>query len=346
MIRPLHLLVAHFALLALVAAGCSDSTLSTPVREWVDGLCRAAATYQSATDAAGNTLANADLADTEGAKAAFARAIDQQRAAQKAFRSAFDDLGQPEIDGGKQVVRAFHDQFAENTTRTDDIARRVAEIPDSADFLTAFLDIADTVEAPDFRARLQAVARDHAAVGDLIATIDADPDCAAVIFQTDTPSAAEVEKEAWVSGICTALGGWVAAISTGADRLASDIDAATSPDEVERLLVEFFQQGLADTRTFQRDVGRLSPPPVGDGQAIHAVFVTASDDLVAAMERLTREAANLDFTALDQAIAESNRLTTLIDQLFGDVADSFDELQRYDPEGLDVYFQTLPECQF
>jgi hypothetical protein len=343
--RPSSLALALAMLpLALAAASCSGSTKTAPLGEWVDGLCRAGAIYQTVSDAAGETFARADFSDTKAAKAAFARAIDVQREAQKTFRSSFDDLGQPDIDGGKAVVQAFRDQFSENTKRVDDFANRVAAIPDSADFLTAFDKIADQVEEPDFRGRLEAVARDHPAVNDLIAAIEADPDCASVFFPSDA-AASEAEKEAWVSGVCTALNNWVESLSTGADRLSSNVDAAATPADVRQLLVDFFEQGLTDTRNLQRALRRLSPPPVRDGEAIQAVFTDAADDLVAAMERLTREARSLEFTSPAQAIAESDRLISLIEQLFGNVATSFDALQQYDPEGLETYFQTLPECQ-
>lgn len=330
--------------LALVAAACGDATKNVALDQWVDGLCKAVADYDKAAEAAGEAFIDADLADTKAAKAAFAESLARQRDAQKAFRSAFADLGQPDIDGGKQVVDAFKAQFDENTKRTDDVEKRVAAIPDRADFLTEFLKIADDIGQPDFRPKLEAVAKDHPKVNDLIAAIEADRPCARTLFTID--AAAEPESEAWVSGICTALGTWVQALTDGADRLDRDVARAVTVAEVERILVDFFEEALTDTRALKRSIGQLNPPPVKDGQAIHQVFVTASDELVAAMERLTREARSVSFTSVAQAQLESDRLITLIDRLFSDAAATFDELQQYDPEGLDELFQTLPECQF
>lgn len=343
---PLRLAPLTAVLLAaLVAAACSGSTKTAPLGEWVEGLCRAADAFQSASDAAGERFAGSDLSDASAAKAAFADAVEEQEKARSDFRKAFGDLGRPDIDGGKEVIAAFEEQFEENDRRADELARRVADIPESGDFLSEFLTIIEGTETPEFRPRLEVVARDHPEVNDLIAAIDADPDCARVIFQADA-AAADAGKEAWVSGVCTALGAWVDALTGGAQRLESDVDAAATPEDVRRTLIDFFEQALTDTRTLQRDIGRLSPPPVADGEAIHLVFVTASDDLVAALERLAREARTVDFSSLSTAQAESDRLSQLIDQLFGDVAASFDELDRYDPEGLDEFFRTLPECQF
>ncbi len=342
--RALRLAAVALLPLALLASSCGDSTKKLSLDRWVEGLCKAAADFERASTAAGNALDAADLADTKAAKAAFADSIARQRDAQEAFRTAFADLGQPDIDGGKQVVDAFQKQFAENTRRTDDIEQRVAAIPDRADFLTEFRKIADAVGQPDFRPRLEAVAKDHPEVNDLIAAIDDDPPCARTLFNTG--AASEAEKEAWVAGICTALSTWIGALESGANRLNRAVDSATTIPEVERILVDFFEQGLADTRALKRAISQLSPPPVRDGKAIHQVFLDGSDDLLAAMERLTREARSIRFTSIDQAMAESDRLASLTDQLFSEAAATFDRLQDYDPEGLDDLFQALPECQF
>jgi hypothetical protein len=328
---------------ALVATACAGPR-TVAVDEWVAGLCRAAAAYDTATDATADRFANVDFTDTAKAKETFASAITEQRQAQETFRSAFGDLGQPDIDGGKQVVEAFKAQFKENDERMGQIAERVAAIPDTADFLPEFLRIADELGEPEFRPRLEAVAANHSPVNDLIAAIDAERDCARTIFNDDP--AASPEGEAWVSGVCTALGDWVAAINEGAEALNRDVDLATEVEGVQRALVDFFERGLADTRTLERDLRQLSPPPIADGEAIHRVFTNAGEDLVAAMERLARDARAADFASVVQAEAESKRFQGLIEQLFGDVAASFDELQQYDPEGLDQLFQTLPECQF
>lgn len=342
---PTYRLAAALLLpLALIAASCGDSTRKAPLADWVDGLCRAAAALDRDRDAALETFTSADLTNTAAAKQVFATTVEKQREAQKTFRTAVNDLGQPDIDGGKEVVKAFQDQFKENDQRTDDVAKRVAAIPDRADFLAEFQRIVDQAGEPDFRAKLVLVAKDHPRVNDLIAAIDKDPDCSRVIFSASP--AANPQSEAWVSGVCTALGTWIDALSTGADSINRKLDAAQTPAEVKRILVDFFEQGLADTRALDRALKRLDPPPVRDGKEINRVFVTAGEDLVAAMERLNREVRSADFSTIQQADAEAARFIALIDQLFGDVAASFDELQQYDPEGLDVLFQELPECQF
>ena len=343
--NPAYRLAAALLLpLAFIASACGDSPKKTPLADWVDGLCRAAAALDRDRDTVVEEFSSTDFSKTAEAKKAFAETVEKQRELAKTFRSAVDDLGQPDIDGGKEVVRAFEEQFKENDQRTDDIAKRVAAIPDRADFLAEFQRIADQAGEPDFRAKLVLVAKDHPKVEDLIAAIDDDPDCSRVIFAASP--ATNPQSEAWVSGVCTALGAWIEALSTGADAINRKLDAAQTPGEVKRTLVDFFEQGLADTRALDRALKRLEPPPVRDGKEINRVFTTAGEDLVAAMERLTREVRSADFSTIEQADAEAARFVALIDQLFGDVAASFDELQQYDPEGLDVLFQELPECQF
>lgn len=340
----LRLAVALLLPLTLLVTACGDSTTKSDLQTWTAGLCRAASAFKQASDAAGDKFAEADLTKTAAAKKAFADSIDLQREARKTFRQEFTKLGRPDIDGGKQVVEVFEEQFDENDRRTDDVAQRVAAIPDSADFLPEFQRIIDQVGEPDFRAKLVAVAKDYPKVEDLIAAIDADPACSRVIFSANP--ATDPAAEAWVSGICTSLGTWIQNLSDGADALNRRIDLAQSPDEVERNLVDFLEQGLADTRALDRAFKRLDPPPVDDGKEIHRIFTTASEDLVAAMERLTREARSIDFSSIEQADADTARFLALIDELFGDVGASFDALQQYDPQGLDELFQTLPECQF
>lgn len=343
--QPAARLLAGLLLpVVLLASACGSSAEKKPLSEWVNGLCSAAATFQRLSDAAGDRFAASDLSSVRSGKQAFATALADQAAARSAFRQAFDDLGQPDIDGGKEVVAAFRKRFEENDKRADDIKARVDAIPDQADFVTEFVQIADELAAPPFRPELEAIAARHAAVNDLIAAIEKDSDCARTIFVIDP--ATNPESEAWVAGICTALDTWITSLSRAAARLEIETDAAVTVAQVERALVDFFEQGLADTRDLDRAFNRLSPPPVRDGEAIHRIFLDAGADLVAAMERLTREARAADFSTIEQAEAESLRFQGLIEQLFGDVAASFDELQRYDPEGLDQLFQTLPECQF
>ncbi len=328
----------------LLVAACGSSEEKKPLGEWVNGLCSAAADFQRLSDAAGDRFAASDLSTVRSGKEAFATALADQAAARTAFRKAFDDLGQPDIDGGKEVVAAFRKRFDENDKRADEIKARVEAIPERADFVTEFAQIAEELAAQPFLPELEAVAARHSAVNDLIAAIEEDSDCARTIFVIDP--ADNPESEAWVAGICTALNTWITSLSRAADDLEVATNSAVTVADVERALIDFFEQGLADTRTLDRALERLSPPPVRDGEAIHRVFLDAGEDLVAAMERLTREARAADFSTIEQAEAESIRFQGLIEQLFGDVAASFDELQRYDPEGLDVLFQELPECQF
>lgn len=345
MTRWMRIGAALLVPLALLAAACGDSTKKLAVGEWTDGLCAAAGRFGDARDRALSDFEETDLGDTKAAKAAFAELMEAQKSAREAFRAEFDRLGEPDIDGGKETVEAFRAQFKENDAQSEQVAKDVAGIRDSADFLTEFLAIMDGLPEPGFRAKLEAVAKDHPEVQQVIDAIAEDPDCAEVFFD-ETAETDEAAAEAWSSGICTALGTWIADLQAGADRVSLEVDLAGSPDEVKAALVEFFEQGLTDTRAMQRAIDRLDPPPGKDGEAIQRVFSDAAAGLVGAMERLTRDARALDVDDVARAQQEAAQLEARIEQLFGEVAASFDELQQYDTSAIAPFFRQLPECQF
>lgn len=354
------LLFAALPLAALVASCGGDSAKKVSAQEWVDSLCEAAAEFAEARDNTGSAFEEVDFTDTKAAKKAYAEAIKEQKEAQKDFRDAFGEIGEPDIKGGDKVVKAFEDQFKENDGKTDDIGKRVADIDDDADFVDEFLKIAEEVGSPEFRTRLEKVADDYPDVEDIIDLIDDDPDCREVIFSdgeevTEEPSPSPTRvpagvppvttNEKWVAGICTALAGWVGDLEAADAAFQSKIDSAAGAQDLKDLLIGFLEEGRTETVNLRREINALKRPDVSDGEAIHKVFTDAGNELVTVFDNLLAEAEKVDARSLTQVTTDLERFVVGVEAAFAEVSESFKALDRYNPEGLDELFNTRWECQ-
>jgi hypothetical protein len=354
------LLVAALPLVAFIAACGGGGAEKVDVEEWVDSLCEVAADFDEARDNTGSAFEEVDFTDTKLAKEAYAKAIKEQKVVQKDFRDAFGKIGEPDIKGGDKVVSAFEAQFKENDKKTDEVGDLVADIDDDDDFIEEFLKIIDKVEEPDFRGRLEKVADDYPDVDEIIDLIEDDADCARVIFSEEEAATVDPEpaptrtistgpavttNEKWVAGICTSLTGWVADLEGANSALQSKIDGAASAEDLKKLLVAFLKDGQTETVNLRREIAALKAPDVKDGDAIHKIFVDATVDLVKVFDNLVGEAERLDASSLAKVTDDLDRFVDGVDSAFDEVAQSFDALDQYDPQGLDELFQTRPECQ-
>lgn len=354
------LLVAALPLAAFIAACGGGGAEKVDAEKWVDALCEAAADFDKARDNTGAAFEEVDLTDTKGAKEAYAGAIGEQKDVQKDFRAAFDKIGEPDIKGGDKVVKAFEEQFKENDAKTDEVGDLVAGIDNDDDFVEEFLKIIDNLEEPDFRGRLEKVANDYPDVDEIIDLIEKDPDCTRVIFSEEEAATVDPEpsptrttssgpavttNEKWVAGICASLTGWVADLESANTALQSKIDDAASAEDLKKLLVAFLKDGQAETVNLRREITALKKPDVKDGDAIHKIFVDATVDLVKVFDNLVGEAERLDASSLAKVTEDLDRFVDGVDGAFDEVAQSFDALDQYDPQGLDELFQTRPECQ-
>ncbi len=355
----LMLLVAALPLAAIITA-CGDGAKKVEAREWVDSLCEAAADFDKARDNTGSAFEEVDFTDTKAAREAYADATGEQKDVQKDFRAAFDKIGEPDVKGGDKVVKAFEAQFKENDEKTDEVAKLVADIDDDADFIEEFLKILDEVEEPDFRGRLEDVADDYPEVDEIIELIEDDSDCARVIFSEEDDATTDPEpsptrtvtagpptttNEKWVAGICTSLTDWVGALESANQSLQSKVDSAGSAQDLKELLVGFLEDGRTETVTLQREMRGLKAPDVKDGDAIHQIFVDASNDLVKVFDDLIADAEALDASSLAKVTEDLDSFVDRVEGAFDEVAESFNALDQYEPQGLDELFQTRPECQ-
>jgi hypothetical protein len=360
----------------LAACGGGGSSKKVDVDDWVSDLCDAAADFSKASDKAGETFGDADLDDTKAAKAAFKKSLDAQKKAQKEFRSDFDKIGQPDIENGDKVVKAFQDEFKAHDKQTEDVGKAVADIDDDDNFTDAFFDIADKFDVPDFREKLTAIAddSDSSDVQDLIDQIDADSDCSNTIFQSGsgadnsssnpTPSAnktsvaaksptakangtapaAKTTNEKWVVGICKSFDTWVNDIGDANDALQDKLDSTKDAAGLKKVLLDFLKTGQADTKTLQKDVSALKAPDVKDGAAIQKVFVDTTGDLVGVFDDLISQANKVRTDSLSQTTADVDRIADSVADAFDEASAGFDKLDNYDAPELEDLFDQRPEC--
>lgn len=368
------LLAAALPLTALVVAcGGGGSDKKVALDDWVDDLCKIAADFEDASSDAGAKFEDADFEDTKESKKAFADSLKEQKKAQKEFRSDFDKLGQPDIEDGDKVIKAFHKQFDENDDMTAEVGGLVAKIDDDDDFLDEFLKIADDIDTPDFREKLDDLAEDSDDVQDLIDTIDDDADCSSTIFdseapdqtgadatptkqvaktptaqpgKTSTPLAANTTNEKWVAGVCNSFGGWVKDLEDANTKFQAALDKVDSTNgaEIKRLLVTFLKTSQVETNNLQKEITGLKAPDVKDGPAIQKVFAEASNGLVKVFNGLVSDAEKINTTNPAQTLADVERLAGGIDSAFNEVATSFDKLDSYNSPELEKLFDTRPEC--
>lgn len=352
-----RLALAGAVVSATLAAACGggDDEELVAVEVWVRGLCSAAARFDTASDEAGEPFVDAvneSPEDTPAIKEAFAEALEAQKEAQREFRNDFEDLGKPDVEDPDAVIKAFRDQFEENDGRTEQIGDDVADIDDDADFFEAFSEI--EIDEPDFRAKLEPLADDDPGVTSIIAEIEANADCAETIFDeeisepepvpTPTTTASDDPNTRWASGVCTALGAWIEDLSEANDRLQVQVDRASNAQDLKDVLVAFLEQGLFDTQDFEVEILSLGAPDVTDGDEIQGVFEGAASDLVVLFDDLVSEASAIDASSLTAVTADLEEFELRVGDAFDEVGAAFDELDMYDPEGLDVLFATLPEC--
>lgn len=373
-------LLAVLPISSLVLSACGGGgDKKVNADDWVANLCDAAVSFQKASDKAGEKFGEADFSDTKKAKAAFKESIDKQKDAQKKFRSDFDKLGQPDIDGGDKVVSAFKDQFKENDKQTDEVAKAVAKIKDDDDFTDKFFDIAADFDTPDFRAKLEDLSDDSGDISDLIDSIDQDSDCSAVIFNQSgadntstaeptatakasktatssktattsktavpTAAAAKTTNEKWVAGVCTSLSGWITDLENANDKLDSTLNTAKDATALKQALVDFMKTGQTETKNLQKEISALKAPDVKDGAAIQKTFNDAMTQLVSVFDGLLSDAQKVNTSSLSQTSTDVDRIASGIGDAFNDVSDTFDKLDNYNAGELDTLFDQRPECQ-
>ncbi len=358
-IARILLLAAALPIASLAFACGSSDSKKVDADDWVADLCDIAADFSEAADKAGAAFDDADITDTKESKKAFAETLKDQKQAQKDFRADFDKIGQPDIEDGDKVIKAFKEQFDANTEATNDIGKAVADIDDDEDFLEGFFKLVDKFETPDFRAELEDLADDSDDVQDLIDAIDDDSDCSSTIFQdsggsevdssptptTSNSDAPKTQNEKWVAGICSSFDDWINNISDANDKFQVAVDKASNDGpEIKKLLVGYIKIAQSETEDLESRVSKLKAPDVKDGAKIHKVFVDTTGDLVTAFDELVSQANKIDVSTPAKALAGVTDLGNSVDDAFAEAGAGFDKLDDFDSVELGDLFDSRPEC--
>jgi len=353
-------IVAAMLLPALLVA-CGSDTKKVEVEEWVEDVCDLARASGEAEDEAFDDL-DLDFEDTEANKEAFLELIEKSDEARKDFRDGFADVGEPDIAGGADVVKAFKEQFEENDEQAKDLEEAIKDIDDDDNFLNELDRIGEEVDERNFRGELEDLADDEDEVQDVIDLIEDDEECAEVLFDGETSSGSDDDdsddpqptraagndddsNEEWVTGICTAFGDWVNTIEVAEAGMQTRIDAATDVPGVLDVLVQFMERGRSASRDLQDDIDRLDPPDVDDGNEIHQVFADAAAGAWDVFDDLVRESRQVSASTPEEALGDVERISAGIGDAFDEVGLTFDRLNEFDATALEDLFEDNVSCQ-
>ncbi len=347
-------------------AACGDSAKTVPADDWVTSICDAAARYQKVSDAQGEKIVALDFSDTKASKKALSNAFGETDKASDTLRSDFDKAGKPDLKSGDDVVKAFHDQFKENDTRSAELKKKIDGIDEKGDFTEQFQKIVSATPDINFKPKLEAIADKQADAQQVIDGIDGKPDCADLYFSTDSDSAAEptggstpvakgptstpakTVNEKWVAGICTSFTGWVKDIDDANTELQTGLgkfDASKdSPKDLKQKLVDFLKTGQTETKNLKKEIDALKAPDVKDGAAIHKVFTQAGTDLVKIFDSAVADAEKINASSFRSVSDDITGFESKIAESFDAVGAAFDDLDSYNAPELEKAFTSRSEC--
>jgi len=172
--------------LAVALASCGgDSPEKVDAEDWVADVCDRAADFEEEFIDAGEPLNDIDdRSDPDEIKDAIDQFVEDASDIIDAFIKDVEEIGEPDIDGGSDVLKAMKEHADE---RKDILARFRDDVndlddDDEDDFRDGVFDLLDDVDDPDFRDRLEDI--DERDVDDLIDMIDEDPACAGTLFSS------------------------------------------------------------------------------------------------------------------------------------------------------------------
>jgi hypothetical protein len=144
--------------------------------------------------------------------------------------------------------------------------------------------------------------------------------------------------EEYATGTCTAISGWIDAITARASDLSDVPPDATAGQEV---MLDFLDGVLDDTDSMISEVEGLGVPDVDEGEAASTALLSALNQVRDLYQGLRDSVADLDTsdpTAFGAALTE---LSTGLDSGSGDVGSALEQFQGGD---LAATFQATPAC--
>jgi hypothetical protein len=345
--------------MAFALAACSGSdSKKAPVDTWVKDLCSAAALYNKAQDKASSSIgAVSDTTDAKTSKKAFQDAISAIAKGGDDFRSAFDKIGEPDTKSGKAIHDAFVAEFDANKKQTDDIRKKVDALDtNSKTFEADLTKIFDGIPESDFRAKLAKVADSQ----DVADAIDANSDCAGVIFSNSSSSAAESptkaptkaqptpkpgasKNEKWVFGICVATQGYADDLQALANGI--DLSKVSGTQKLKELMVKFLTDAQSRTKKLKSDIDKLGDPDGKDGKNIQKDMSAAAAKAVTIFDKAVKDTQQLDGNDASKLASGLSTLGQNLSDAGDEISNAFSAIDtKWDTAELTKVMESTPAC--
>ena len=170
--------------LLLASCGGGDSLEKVDADDWVQDVCDEAVDFDEDFARAGRDLDVIEDGDPDEIKDAIDEFVDEATSLIDDFVEAIEEVGEPDIDGGGDVIKAIRDHAKDQKGSLTGFRDDVNDLDDKDedDFRDDIFDLLDDTEEFDLRERLEDI--DERDVDDLIDSIDEDPACSATMFNS------------------------------------------------------------------------------------------------------------------------------------------------------------------
>jgi hypothetical protein len=171
--------------LALLLSACGgDSLEKVDADDWVADVCDRATDFDEDFAEAGEELDVIEDGDPDEIKDAVGQFVDDANEIVDAFVKDIEEVGQPDIDGGADVIKAIKAHADERKDIFNDFKNDVDDLDDDDDddFREEVFELLDDAENPDLRDRFEDI--DQNDVDDLTDQIDAEDGCGTILFSS------------------------------------------------------------------------------------------------------------------------------------------------------------------
>ena len=179
----LGLVAIAAAVLPFAACGGSDLE-KVDAEDWVADVCDRALDFDDDLNDAAADLAVIEDGDPDEIKDAIDAFVDDASDIIDEFVKDIEDIGQPDIEGGDQVIKAIRAHAKDEKDQLTKFKDEVNDLDDDDedDFRDDVISVLEDTEDLDLRDRFEDI--DERDVDDLIDEIDADSDCSSALFSS------------------------------------------------------------------------------------------------------------------------------------------------------------------